>query len=245
MRAVVARQTRSEERLSESKHWPGFRRRYIFVINRSLRGLRRACWRRWPKAHLPEQIAIMKNTIALLASATATLLLASPQPALAQNERAKAHPTGTSTHAVAVLQPTKGSQVKGTITFTKTQEGVRVQGEVTGLTPGKHGFHVHEYGDLTSPDGKSAGDHFNPAGHPHAAPGAGPHHAGDLGNIVAGENGTAKVDMLAKELAFEGAASILGRGLVVHAKADDLKSQPSGDAGDRVAVGVIGVAKSK
>ncbi len=147
--------------------------------------------------------------------------------------------------AVAVLQATEGNKVKGTITFTKTGEGVRVEGEVNGLTPGKHGFHIHEFGDTTSSDGKSAGGHFNPAGDPHAGPDAEHRHAGDFGNIEAGSDGTAKINFVDKHISFDGAKSILGRGVVVHAKADDLKSQPSGDAGDRVAVGVIGVAKTK
>ena len=147
--------------------------------------------------------------------------------------------------AVAVLYPTQGSSVKGTITFTKTGDGVQVEGEVTGLTPGKHGFHVHEFGDVTSPDGTSAGGHFNPTGHKHGAPDSDERHAGDFGNIEAGQDGTAKVSFVDKKITLDGATSILGRGLVVHAKADDLKSQPSGEAGDRVAVGVIGVAKNK
>lgn len=147
--------------------------------------------------------------------------------------------------AIAVLQATQGNQVKGTVTFTKTGEGIRVEGEITGLAPGQHGFHVHEFGDVTSPDGKSAGGHFNPTGEMHGGPDAEHRHAGDFGNIEADASGTAKVSVMDKHLTLEGAKSILGRGLVVHAKADDLKSQPSGEAGDRVAVGVIGATKAK
>ncbi|MEA3210233.1 MAG: superoxide dismutase, Cu-Zn family [Chthoniobacter sp.] len=147
--------------------------------------------------------------------------------------------------AVAVLQATQGNQVKGVITFTKAGDGVRVEGEVTGLAPGKHGFHVHQFGDVTSADGKAAGDHFNPGGHSHGAPDVENRHAGDFGNIEADQSGTAKVSFVDKHITFDGANSILGRGLVVHAKADDLKSQPSGEAGPRVAVGVIGAAKSQ
>ena len=147
--------------------------------------------------------------------------------------------------AVAVLQSTEGSKVKGTITFTKSPDGIQVEGELTGLTPGKHGFHIHEFGDTTSADGKSAGGHFNPTGEEHGGPNADHRHAGDFGNIEAGSDGVAKVSFVDKRISFNGEKSILGRGLVVHAKADDLKSQPSGEAGDRVAVGVIGVAKAK
>ena len=160
----------------------------------------------------------------------------------AHDAHAAAAPAPSS--AVAVLMPTKGSEVKGTISFTKESDGVRVQGEITGLTPGKHGFHVHEFGDVTSADGTSAGGHFNPGGAPHGGPDAQQRHAGDFGNVEADQSGTAKVDFVDKHITLEGAGSILGRGIVVHAKADDLSSQPSGNAGDRVAVGVIGVKKA-
>ncbi len=149
------------------------------------------------------------------------------------------------TKAVAVLVPTEGMKVSGTVMFEQMEDGVKVTGTVKGLTPGKHGFHVHEFGDLTSPDGKSAGGHFNPTDAPHAAPDAEMHHAGDLGNIEANQEGVATIDLTDKMLKMEGATSILGRGLVVHAGEDDMKSQPSGDAGARVAVGVIGVASTE
>ena len=173
------------------------------------------------------------------------LALVAPLSVSAQDKAAHAHGHAASavTSAVAVLLPTKGSEVKGTIRFTKADDGIRVEGEVTGLTPGKHGFHVHEFGDITSADGTSAGGHFNPTGEPHADREADKRHAGDFGNIEADASGTAKVNFVDKKISFEGANSILGRGLVVHAKADDLKSQPSGDAGGRVAVATIGVAK--
>jgi Cu-Zn family superoxide dismutase len=159
--------------------------------------------------------------------------------AYAQKPAAPAEPT----KAIAVLVPTEGSKVAGTITFTKTADGVHVEGEVTGLTAGKHGFHIHEFGDTSSKDGKAAGGHFNPTGETHGAPDGEHHHAGDFGNIEADASGVAKVNITSKALSFAGPSSILGRGVVVHAKEDDLKSQPAGNAGDRVAVGVIGVAK--
>ncbi|HYB99811.1 MAG TPA: superoxide dismutase family protein [Candidatus Limnocylindrales bacterium] len=147
------------------------------------------------------------------------------------------------TKAVAVLRATEGSKVSGTITFTKAGDGVKVSGTISGLTPGKHGFHVHEFGDCSAPDATSAGGHFNPTGEPHAAPTDAARHTGDLGNVEAGEDGTATIDHTDKRATFEGVNSILGRGLIVHAKADDLKTQPTGDAGGRVACAVIGVAK--
>jgi Cu-Zn family superoxide dismutase len=143
------------------------------------------------------------------------------------------------TRAVAVLHPSKGQDVHGTVTLNQAGDAVEIIGEIRGLTPGKHGFHIHEFGDLRSDDGTSAGGHFNPEGHPHGGPDDAKRHAGDLGNITADESGTATFRMKVAELQVH---FVLGRSLVVHAKADDLKSQPSGDAGGRVAVGVIGVA---
>jgi superoxide dismutase, Cu-Zn family len=146
------------------------------------------------------------------------------------------------THAIALLLPTTGSSVKGTVAFTKVAAGVHVHAEITGLTPGEHGFHVHEFG-VWSENGMSAGGHFNPTMAPHAGPESKKRHVGDLGNITANSNGHATVDMDDAHLSFHGASSILGRGVVVHEKADDLKTPPAGNAGGRVAVGVVGVAK--
>lgn len=151
----------------------------------------------------------------------------------------------TITKAIAVLHPTQGSEVHGVVTFTKVGGGIHVQGTVKGLTPGLHGFHIHEFGDCSSPDAKSAGGHFNPTMEEHAAPTAQMRHVGDLGNIEADQEGNAHYDQVDPHLGFHGATSIIGRGLIVHEKADDLKTQPTGDAGGRVACGVIGIAKGE
>lgn len=146
--------------------------------------------------------------------------------------------------AIAVLQPTGSNNVCGSISITEVADGVRVVGEITGLTPGKHGFHVHEFGDCSA-DAASAGAHFNPTDRPHGAADDMERHVGDLGNIEADAAGTAKVNFLDHKLSlFHDARSIIGRALVVHEKADDLKSQPAGDSGARVACGVIGRAQS-
>ena len=150
---------------------------------------------------------------------------------------------GATEKAVAVLHPTEGSKVAGTITFTKAGGGVKISGQINGLTPGKHGFHVHEFGDCSAPDGTSAGGHFNPTGQPHAAPTESARHAGDLGNVTADASGKATVDYTDTHATLDGAGGVVGRGLIVHAKEDDLKTQPTGDAGGRLACGVIGVAK--
>src|SRR5881409_494994 len=147
--------------------------------------------------------------------------------------------------AIAVLHPTEGNKVSGTVTFTEVADGVQVEAAIAGLTPGKHGFHIHEFGDCSAADASSAGAHFNPTNQPHAAPDAEARHVGDMGNIEADASGRAKLDYLDHHMSLANDdRSILGRSVVVHAKADDLKSQPAGDSGARVACGVIGRAKS-
>ena len=157
----------------------------------------------------------------------------------AQHEKAEA---GDVSKAVAELLPTKGGSVKGRVVFTKDGSGMHVHAEIHGLTPGEHGFHIHEYG-VWSENGMSTGGHFNPKMAPHAGPESKKRHVGDMGNITANANGNATLDLDDVYLSFHGADSILGRGLVVHEKVDDLKSQPAGNAGARLAVGIIGVAQ--
>lgn len=147
------------------------------------------------------------------------------------------------TEAIASMIPTKGSDVKGWVKFTSENGKVKVEAELTGLTPGDHGFHIHEFG-VWSEDGMASGGHYNPTNQPHAGHDAEARHVGDLGNITADENGVAKLTLEDSGLRFWGPTSILGRGVVVHEKADDLKTQPTGDAGGRLAIGVIGVAKT-
>jgi len=153
------------------------------------------------------------------------------------------HPADAFAKAVAVLNPTKGSSVSGLVTFEITKNGVRVVANISGLSPGKHGFHIHEYGDCSTDNGTSAGGHFNPGGMPHSGPMEEKRHVGDLGNINADNQGNARLDYVDKNLAFSGPNSIIGRGVIVHEKEDDLKSQPTGDAGGRLACGAIGVAR--
>jgi superoxide dismutase, Cu-Zn family len=145
--------------------------------------------------------------------------------------------------AIAVLHPTEGNKVHGWVTFTKEGDKVKVVAEIEGLTPGKHGFHIHEFGDCSSKDGAAAGGHFNPTGMPHGAPADAKRHEGDLGNIDAGQDGKARVDLTDSALKLDGAGSIIGRAVIVHTNPDDLKTQPTGNAGGRQACGVIGVAK--
>jgi Cu-Zn family superoxide dismutase len=147
------------------------------------------------------------------------------------------------TKAICVLYPTAGSTVSGTVTFAKTDKGMEVVVNITGLTPGKHGFHIHEFGDCSSPDGMSAGGHFNPAMQKHGGPMDMERHEGDMGNVTADANGVAHLEFTDKMLTFDGQNSIIGRGIIVHAKEDDLTSQPVGNAGPRVACGTIAITK--
>jgi Cu-Zn family superoxide dismutase len=148
------------------------------------------------------------------------------------------------TSAIAVLVPAGGSNVSGTVKFTQEGGGVHVQADLRGLTPGRHGFHIHEKGDLSKADLTSAGGHYNPMGQHHADRLSSERHEGDLGNIDADAEGHASVDFVDHELQLNGAHSIVGRAVIVHAKADDLKSQPAGDAGGRIAGGVIGIVST-
>ena len=164
-------------------------------------------------------------------------------PARAQTPEPK--PSGP-LKAIAVLHPTTGNKVSGTVTFTEEADGIRVQANVTGLTPGKHGFHVHEFGDCSAADGSSAGGHFNPTNQPHAGPDATARHVGDMGNIEADSSGTAKLDYVDHHISLTNNERwVIGHAVIVHEKADDLKSQPTGNAGGRVACGVIGIAKNQ
>lgn len=175
----------------------------------------------------------------VLAAAAVAAWALMPTAAMAQEAEAG----GDEADAIAVLEPTQGHEARGIVTFTKVDDGVRVQAHIEGLTPGKHGFHIHEYGDRSAPDGTSAGGHFDPEGHAHGGPDADERHVGDLGNLEADANGHAHYDRVDAKLALKGDHSIIGRGIVVHVGEDDLESQPTGDAGGRVAVGVIGIAQ--
>lgn len=144
--------------------------------------------------------------------------------------------------AVAVLHPTEGNEVTGTITFQKVAEGVRVQADVQGLEEGMHGFHVHLYGDCTAPDGTSAGTHFNFVGSSTNPPADIDRITGNLGNLNAGADGTATADTVIANAKLNGPKSIIGRAVIIHAKKNDPSQPPIGAAGARQACGVIGIA---
>ena len=147
-------------------------------------------------------------------------------------------------HAICVMRGTEGNEgVQGVVHFVRQGNQVVIEAEFTGLTPGKHGFHVHEFGDVDCANGVCTGGHYNPTDSEHGGPDSDVRHVGDLGNLVADENGKAvyrRVDSMVK---LGGYHSVIGRGLIVHSGPDDLESQPTGDAGARVAYGVIGIAE--
>ena len=163
-------------------------------------------------------------------------------PAVAAAQHA-GHGEAAGRRAVAVLVPTAGNAARGTVTFEAVPDGVRITAQLEGLPAGDHGFHIHELGDCSAADGTSAGGHFNPGGVPHAGPDGTPRHMGDLGNITADAAGTATYDRTDRLVRLDGPDAVVGRGVIVHAAADDLATQPTGNAGARLACGVIGIAK--
>lgn len=146
--------------------------------------------------------------------------------------------------AVAEMHPTEGNETSGTVTFVEERGGIRVIADIRDLTGGKHGFHIHEKGDCSAPDGTSAGGHFNPAGSPHAGPESEIRHVGDLGNLESTESNAAMLERFDAMLTFDGPNSILGKAVIIHAGEDDLSSQPTGAAGPRIACGVIQLSES-
>lgn len=137
------------------------------------------------------------------------------------------------------VSPTEGNKVFGVVTFFQEEDGVRILADVGGLTPGKHGFHVHEHGDCSAKDGASAGGHFNPTGKKHGGPDSQERHVGDFGNLEANDIGIARYDRIDKVVSLNGKNSIIGKSIVIHSGQDDLETDPSGNSGARIACGVI------
>jgi len=142
--------------------------------------------------------------------------------------------------ASAALAATAGNETTGTVAFSPNGDRVRVLAKVTGLVPGAHGFHIHEKGDCSAPDGMSAGGHFNPTGKAHGNPAAGEHHGGDMPMLEADAAGNATLDVTLDTITLGADANgIIGRSVIVHKDPDDFKTQPTGNSGARVACGVI------
>ena len=191
---------------------------------------------RRPASRLP--LRLITSTIL---SATMLLLAAC---ASAPTAPAPAAESSTLARAQVVMTPASASLVSGTLTLTAVTGGVRVSGELGGLQPNStHAIHIHEKGDCSAVDATSAGGHFNPDAQPHGRAGQGPHHGGDMDNFVADARGVARVNVQARGVTLGGQRTdIVGRAVVVHAVADDYTTQPAGNAGARVACGIIKAA---
>ena len=177
------------------------------------------------------------GTAKSLLSITTALYVALPLTAAAADAQIK--------QAIAVLHPTEGNKTKGTVRFTEQGNSVRIVAHVEGLNPGqKHAIHVHEFGDCSTADARSAGSHYNPEKHEHGLPEKDKRHAGDLGNLQADAGGKAHLELTVNNISIAGNKNpILGRCVIVHAKPDD-GGQPVGNAGGRIACGVIGAANT-
>ena len=142
--------------------------------------------------------------------------------------------------ATATLLPTTGSTAQGTVVLQQLKDGeVEVRVELTGVPSGVHGFHIHEKGDCGD-NGNAAGGHYNPMSMPHAAPDAASHHAGDFGNVTASDNGEVRTTFTTRSVTVaEGVKTAVGHAIILHANPDDLTTQPTGNAGARIACGVV------
>lgn len=187
-------------------------------------------------------------TIATLALSACGQGSQQPSSEMASETTAPAEPSApaapSAESATAQLAATQGNTAHGALTLSQSPEGVHITGTVQGLAPnGQFGFHIHEKGDCSAPDASSAGAHFNPDDQPHGDPSGEAHHAGDMLNLQADAEGTAQVDTIVRGVALHPGAGhdIVGKAIVVHERADDYTSQPSGNSGNRIACGVIAV----
>ncbi|MCY7354162.1 MAG: superoxide dismutase family protein [Lysobacter sp.] len=188
----------------------------------------------------------MKMTL-LVSTSLLALAGCASTPSTSTRASASTSASVSTARAAAVnLASASGSLVSGKLSAMPMGDGVHLRGDVGGLVANStHAIHVHQNGDCSAVDASSAGNHFNPTGSPHGKAGSGAHHAGDMDNIVANANGVAMVDMHLRGVTLGGGAAndVAGRGLIVHAMADDYRSQPAGNAGARLACGVIKVTR--
>ena len=154
-------------------------------------------------------------------------------------------PTADAKQANAIISSSNDSGVTGMAVFTQNGDEITLMAEIQGASPGLHGFHIHEYGDCSAPDGTSAGGHWNPTDVAHGKWGEGEFHLGDIGNITVGEDGTGRFTLTTDlwEIGTGSDVDVVGQSMIVHAGADDFISQPSGAAGPRIGCGVIVLAE--
>ncbi|QSX74392.1 superoxide dismutase family protein [Lysobacter arenosi] len=188
----------------------------------------------------------MNTTLNTLLAATVVVAVAACSSA--PKTKAPATPTAVSTAKAATvnLASASASLVSGKLSVVPMGDGVHLTGEIGGFAPySTHAIHIHEKGDCSAADASSAGGHFNPSASPHGKVDSGAHHGGDMNNIVADGEGVAKVNVHAKGVTLGGGAAndVAGKAVIVHASADDYKTQPTGNAGGRIACGVITVTQ--
>jgi Cu-Zn family superoxide dismutase len=149
-------------------------------------------------------------------------------------------PAAAGPHLTAMIEGRSGSALTGTATFTQASGAVHIVVDVNNAPEGVHAVHLHEKGDCSAPDALSAGGHFNPTHMPHGSPDAPNHHAGDFGNMTVGADGHGHLELDSTILTIApGEMSVAGHAVVVHAKLDDMTTQPTGNAGGRIGCGVV------
>ena len=150
-------------------------------------------------------------------------------------------PTVSAKQANAMIGASNDSGVTGVAVFTQNDDQITLTAEIQGASPGLHAIHIHANGDCSAPDGTSAGGHWNPTSVAHGKWGEGEFHLGDIGNITVGENGMGSITLTTDlwEIGTGSDVDVVGKGIIVHAGADDFTSQPSGAAGARIGCGVI------
>ena len=194
----------------------------------------------------------MKFILALLVPLTVLAFIVGCESSSNAQDSEKKEAQGGHKMAVAKIEPSKASatqpangQPKGEIMFHQMGDKVHITGEISGLKPNsKHAIHIHEKGDMSAPDLMSTGGHYNPDKHQHGGPTTSPVHAGDLGNLTADDKGNAKMDLTVDDISLGGEKNnVVGLPVIIHAKEDDFKSQPSGNAGGRIGGGIIEMKK--
>ena len=190
--------------------------------------------------------ALLAASVLALSACSSSAPTKSTPPAASAPTPAAPAAQSTAKSATVNLASASGSLVSGKLTVVPMGNGVHLTGEVGGLSPGStHAIHIHEKGDCSAADASSAGGHFNPAAQPHGKVGSGAHHGGDMDNLVANAEGVAQVNAHAEGVTLGGGAAndVAGKAVIVHAAADDYRTQPTGNAGGRVACGVITVTR--
>ena len=185
--------------------------------------------------------ALLAASVLALSACSSSAPTKSTAPAASAPTPATPAAQSTAKSATVNLASASGSLVSGKLTVVPMGNGVHLTGEVGGLSPGStHAIHIHEKADASS-----AGGHFNPAAQPHGKVGSGAHHGGDMDNLVANAEGVAQVNAHAEGVTLGGGAAndVAGKAVIVHAAADDYRTQPTGNAGGRVACGVITVTR--